>query len=447
MRACAARRDVLLPTGGFVCHIRGVPRIEALSISPIRFISRGISPAFSVLKSKEVIMGEAVIVEAKRTPIGRGYPIKGWLSGFHACEVLSIALNGVLEAAGVGRSEVQQVISGTVTQAGMQSGNNARWGWLFKGDNPQVGCATVDCQCGSAQQAFHMVNALVNEGTYDVAIASGLEMMSHVGLGANVQNGPGFWWPQDKWPWDMVLNQFEAVVRICQMRGITREELDRFGVWSQEKAIAATEAGHFKKEIIPIEAPILGEDGKPTGETRLVDRDQGLRESTYEKLASLKAVDSAGFTTAATSSQISDGANAVLVMSRQKAKDLGLKPRARVVSGVLVGADPYYLLDGPVDATHELLKRTGMSLNDIDVYEVNEAFAGVVLSWCRVFDPDMDRLNINGGAIAIGHPVGSTGTRMITTALHLLERLDKSTALCTMCCGSAVATGTIIERL
>ena len=361
------------------------------------------------------------------------------------CAYFGLLLAGLIQ--GVDRSEVEQVLSGTVGQVGMQSGNNARWGWLLKGDNPQVGCVTVDCQCGSAQQALHMGNALVNEGTYDVAIASGLEMMSAVGLGANVMNGPGFWWPDGKWPWDMVLDQFEAVVRMCQKRGITREELDRFGVESQRKAIAATEAGYFKKEIIPIEAPILGEDGQPTGETRLVDRDQGLRESTYEKLASLKPVDSGGFTTAATSSQISDGASAVLVMSKEKAKALGVKPRARIVSGVLVGADPYLLLDGPVDATHALLKRTGMSLNDIDVYEVNEAFAGVVLSWCREFDPDMSKLNINGGAIAIGHPVGSTGTRMITTALHLLERLDKSTALCTMCCGSAVGTGTIIERI
>ena len=248
-------------------------------------------------------------------------------------------------------------------------------------------------------------------------------------------------------PYDMPLDQFEAVVRICQNRGLTREELDKFGVWSQEKAIAATEAGYFKKEIIPIEAPVLGEDGQPTGETRLVDRDQGLRESTLEKLSQLRHVDSGGFTTAATSSQISDGASAVLVMTREKAKEFGLRPRARILYDVIVGADPYYLLDGPVDATKALLKKSGMSLNDIDLYEVNEAFAGVVLSWCKVFEPDMDKLNINGGAIAIGHPVGSTGTRLITTALHLLERLDKSTALITMCCGSAVATGTIIERL
>ncbi len=391
-------------------------------------------------------MREAVIVEAQRTPIGRGYPIKGWLSGFHATEVLSLALNGVLEKAGMDRGIVEQVVSGTVTQAGEQAGNNARFAWLAKGDHPQVGCTTVDCQCGSAQQAFHMVDAFIKAGTIDVGIASGLEHMSHVGLGANVQNGPGFFFP-DNFPFDMPLDQFEAVVRICKKRGITREDLDKFGVESQTKAIAATEAGYFKDEIIPIDAPVVGEDGKPTGETQLVDRDQGLRESKLEKLAMLKSVDSEGLTTAATSSQLSDGASAVLMMTREKAKELGLKPRARIIQGVQVGTDPYYLLDGPVDATEALLKKTGMSLNDIDLYEVNEAFAGVVLSWCKFFEPDMSKLNINGGAIAIGHPVGSTGTRLATTALHLLERLDKSTALLTMCCGSAVATGTIIERL
>ncbi len=391
-------------------------------------------------------MREAVIVEACRTPIGRGYPIKGWLSGFHATEVLSFALNGVIQRAGVDRGDIEQVISGTVTQAGEQSGNNARFAWLVKGDHYEVPGTTVDCQCGSAQQALHMVNAFVKAGSIDVGIGSGLEMMSHVSLGKNVGEGCGFFIPPG-FPYDMPLDQFEAVVRICRNRGITREELDKFGVWSQTKAIAATEAGYFKKEIIPIEAPVLGEDGQPTGETRLVDRDQGLRESTLEKLSQLRHVDSGGFTTAATSSQLSDGASAVLVMTREKAREFGLRPRARILYDVIVGADPYYLLDGPVDATHALLKKSGMSLNDIDLYEVNEAFAGVVLSWCKVFEPDMDKLNINGGAIAIGHPVGSTGTRMITTALHLLERLDKSTALCTMCCGSAVATGTIIERL
>lgn len=244
-------------------------------------------------------MREAVIVEAARTPIGRGYPVTGWLSGFHAIQVLAIAHKGVLQRTGVDRGMVDLVVSGTVTQAGEQSGNNARYAWLYGGDHPEVGCITVDCQCGSAQQAMHMANALVKDGSVDIAVASGLEHMSHVGLGANVQNGPGWWWPQDDWPWDIALDQFEAVVRICKNRGIRREDLDRFGVRSQTRAIAATEAGHFKKEIIPIQAPILGEDGKPTGEFRNVDRDQGLRPSTYETLSTLKPVDSAGLTTAA----------------------------------------------------------------------------------------------------------------------------------------------------
>jgi acetyl-CoA C-acetyltransferase len=391
-------------------------------------------------------MREAVIVEACRTPIGRGYPIKGWLSGFHATQVLSAALNGVLERAGVDRGHVEQVISGTVTQAGEQSNNNARFSWLVKGDHYEVPGTTVDCQCGSAQQALHMVNAFIKAGSIDVGIGSGLEMMSHVSLGKNVGEGCGVFIPPG-FLWDMPLDQFQAVVRICKNRGITREDLDKFGVWSQAKAIAATEAGYFQKEIVPLQAPVVGEDGNFTGEKRLVDRDQGLRESTVEGLAKLRSVDTEGLTTAATSSQLSDGASAVLLMTREKARELGLRPRARILYDVIVGADPYYLLDGPVDATRALMKKSGMTLQDIDVYEVNEAFAGVVLSWCKVFEPDLSRLNINGGAIAIGHPVGSTGTRMITTALHLLERLDKSTALCTMCCGSALATGTIIERL
>jgi len=235
-------------------------------------------------------MREAVIVEACRTPIGRGYPIKGWLSGLHAAQVLSHAVNGVIERAGIDRGDIEQVISGTVTQAGEQSGNNARFAWLVKGDHYEVPGTTVDSQCGSAQQALHMVNAFVKAGSIDVGIGSGLEMMSHVGLGKNTGVDCGFFVPPE-FPWDMPLDQFIAVVRICQNRGITREELDKFGVWSQEKTIAATEAGHFKKEIHPIEAPVVGEDGQLTGETRLIDRDQGLRESTLEKLSTLRSVD------------------------------------------------------------------------------------------------------------------------------------------------------------
>ncbi|MCG8632295.1 MAG: steroid 3-ketoacyl-CoA thiolase [Desulfobacterales bacterium] len=391
-------------------------------------------------------MREAVIVEAQRTPIGKGKPGAGWLSGYHAIEVLALSLDGVLKKAGVDRKEVEQVVAGCVTQAGEQAGNIARNGWLLGGDNHQVGCITTDCQCGSGHHSVHIADALVRSGAVDVAIGAGVEHMSHVGLGANVYSGPGY--PVvDPWPYDQAFSQFEATSRICKNRGITRLECDELAVDSQRKAIAAQAAGKFKDEMIVIEAPVADEEGKPTGETRTVDRDQGLRETTLESIADLKTFDEGGFVTAATASQISDGSTSVLIMTPEKAEEFGLKPRARIKCGVLVGTDPYYLLDGPVDATQAILKKTGMTLNDIDLYEVNEAFAGVVLSWCKVFDPDMSKLNVNGGAMALGHPVASTGPRMIATALHELERSDKNTALITMCCGSAVGTASIIERI
>jgi len=219
------------------------------------------------------------------------------------------------------------------------------------------------------------------------------------------------------------------------------------GLESQQKALRATEENRFDNEMLTVEAPVLGEDGKPTGETRTVDRDQGLRPTTAEGLAALKPIAEGGIHTAGNSSQVSDGSAAILWMSADKAKALGLKPRARIVADVLVGSDPYYLLNGPVDATRLILKKSGMTLNDIDLYEVNEAFASVVLAWLKEFDADRSKLNVNGGAMALGHPVGCTGTRLIVTALNELERTDKSTALITMCCGASVGTGTIIERL
>jgi len=391
-------------------------------------------------------MHEAVIVEVARTPIGKGKPITGWLSGFHSVQTMSLSIEGVLKKAGVDRKHVEQVAGGCVTQAGEQAMNITRQAWLWPGDHYETGSFTIDAQCGGGHQAVMVANSLVQSGAYDVAIGCGTEHMSHVPLGSSVYPGPGTPWVEP-WPWDDPGSQFEAITRICKNRGLTRQELDVFSADSQRKAIAATEAGHFKNEIIPVVAPILGEDGQPTGKTQLIDRDQGLRETKVEDLADLKTFDSGGFVTAATSSQISDGSSSVLIMSKEKAQELGLKPRARILAGVLVGADPYYLLDGPVDATHAILKKSGMNLKDLDLYEVNEAFAAVTLSWCKVFDPDTSKLNVNGGAIALGHPVASTGPRMIATALNELERTDKETALTTMCCGSAVATAVIIERI
>ncbi|MEZ0362999.1 steroid 3-ketoacyl-CoA thiolase [Mycobacterium sp. pUA109] len=387
-------------------------------------------------------MGNPVIVEATRSPIGKR---NGWLSGLHATEVLGAVQKALVEKAGINAGDVEQIIGGCVTQYGEQSNNISRVAWLTAGLPEHVGATTVDCQCGSGQQANHLVAGLIAIGAIDVGIACGIEAMSRVGLGANA--GP------DRaairaasWDIDMP-NQFEAAERIAKRRGITRADIDQFGLASQLKAKRAWEEGRFDREISPITAPVLDENKQPTAELAPVSRDQGLRDTTLEGLASLNPVLEGGIHTAGTSSQISDGAAAVLWMDEDKAKALGLKPRARIVSQANVGAEPYYHLDGPVQSTAKVLEKAGMKIGDIDLVEINEAFASVVLSWARVHNPDMDRVNVNGGAIALGHPVGCTGSRLITTALHELERADKSTALITMCAGGALSTGTIIERI
>ena len=387
-------------------------------------------------------MGTAVIVGAVRTPIGKR---RGALAGMHAAEILGRAQTALLERAGLEPAEVEQVAGGCVTQAGEQAGNVTRTAWLHAGLPIQAGCLTLDAQCGSAQQAVHLIAGLIAAGAIDVGIGCGVEAMSRVGLGANIGTGIGSPRPES-WTIDMP-NQFEAAERIARRRGLTREQLDAFGLRSQRSAQQAWADGRFEREIAPVKAPVLDADGKPTGETSIVDRDQGLRETSLEVLAGLRPVLPEGLHTAGTSSQISDGAAAVLLADAGKARQLGLRPRARIVAQCLIGDEPYYHLDGPVAATERVLKRSGMTIGDIDLFEVNEAFASVVLSWMSVHDPDPDKVNVNGGAIALGHPVGSTGSRLITTALHELERRDASTALISMCACGAMATATIIERL
>jgi acetyl-CoA C-acetyltransferase len=387
-------------------------------------------------------VGNPVIVEAVRTPIGRR---RGWLAGLHAAELLGTAQKAVVERTGVDPALVEQVVGGCVTQAGEQSGDIARRAWLHAGLPQATGATTIDAQCGSAQQSAHLVAALVTAGAIDIGIACGIESMSRVGLGANITPETGSPRP-DGWTIDMP-NQFEAADRIARKRDLGREELDRFGLASQQKARRAVDEGRFEREILPVKAPVLDDAGEPTGETRFVDADQGLRDSSLDALAGLRPVLDGGVHTAGTSSQISDGASAVLIMDEDRARALGVRPRARIVTQCLVGSDPYYHLDGPVEATQRLLTRSGRTMADLDLFEVNEAFAAVVLSWARVHEPDMDRVNMNGGAIALGHAVGSTGTRLITTALHELERRDGSCALISMCAGGAMSTGTIIERV
>ena len=387
-------------------------------------------------------MGTAVIVEAVRTPIGKR---RGALSGLHPAEILGQAQTALVQRAGIEPAEVEQMAGGCVTQAGEQAGNVTRTAWLHAGMPVQTGCLTLDAQCGSAQQAVHLIAGLIAAGAIDVGIGCGVEAMSRVGLGANIGTGIGSPRP-DSWTIDMP-NQFEAAERIAKRRGISRADLDAFGLRSQQNAQQAWAQGRFDREVAAVKAPVLDGEGKPTGEFRNVDRDQGLRETTLEALAGLKPVMPDGLHTAGTSSQISDGAAAVLLVSEERARELGLRPRARIISQALIGDEPYYHLDGPVAATERVLRRSGMTIADIDIFEVNEAFASVVLSWMSQHKPAPDKVNVNGGAIALGHPVGSTGARLITTALHELERRDASTALISMCAGGAMATATIIERI
>ena len=386
-------------------------------------------------------MSQPVIVEAVRTPIGKR---NGALSGMHPAELLGATQVELVKRAGIDPAEVEQVFAGCVTQAGEQAFNIARTAWLGQGLPYEVAATTVDCQCGSSQQANHIVAGLVGSGVVEVAIACGVEAMSRVGLGDNIKGAPGRPMPPGS-PVE-IPDQFTSAERIAQKYGITRADTDALGLASQAKAARAWAEGRFDREVFPVEAPVVGPDG-PSGEIRVVDRDQGLRETTAEGLAGLKPVVPDGIHTAGSSSQISDGAAAVLWMSEERAKAAGLRPRARVVAQVLVGSDPYYQLDGPIAATAKVLHKAGMHIGDIDVFEVNEAFASVVCSWQQAHDVDWDKVNVNGGAIALGHPVGATGSRLITTALHELERRDGTLALVSMCCGGGLATGTVLERL
>jgi acetyl-CoA C-acetyltransferase len=392
-------------------------------------------------------MPEVVIVEAVRTPIGRR---GGGLSTMHSADLLAEALKTLIDRSGVDPAEVGQVVGGCVSQVGMQAFNIARTAWLTAGLPMAAPATTVDSQCGSSQQATNFATSLVASGVVDVAVACGVEVMSQVPMGSSLGRGLGLGKavPKSYFERYEFTSQFEGAERIAEKWGLTRRDVDEFGVLSQERAAEAWAEDRFATQIVPIDAPDLDDDGKPTGATHRVDRDEGLRETTLETVAKLKPVAREdGVHTAATSSQISDGAGAVLLMTAEKAKALGLTPLARVVDTCLVGVDPVLMLTGPIDATHRLLDRTGMKMSDIDVVEINEAFASVVLSWARELEPDMATVNPNGGAIALGHPLGGTGAILMTKAVHELHRADKTNALVTMCCGGGLGTGTIIERL
>jgi len=387
-------------------------------------------------------MQEVFIVEAVRSPIGRR---KGGLAGLHPADLLGAVQKAAVDRSGVDPREIGQIIGGCVSQVGEQTFNIARTAWLAQGLPQEVSSTTVDSQCGSSQQATTLAAGLVGAGIEDLVLACGVEMMTRVPLGSNSQGGRPL--PKIYRNYYEFASQFQGAEMIAKEYGITREDTDRFGLLSQRNAQAAWNEGRYAREVVPIEAPVLGEDGKPTGEKKTVARDEGLRETSLEKLAALNAVEPGGVHTAGTSSQVSDGASAVLLASPKKAKALGLKPRARILSTTLVGVDPVTMLKGPIPATRKVLAATGLSIGDMDTFEVNEAFASVVLAWMKEVHPNPERVNPNGGAIAIGHPTGCTGARLITTALHELERTGGRYGLISMCCGGGLGTGTIIERL
>jgi acetyl-CoA C-acetyltransferase len=379
-------------------------------------------------------MEQVMVIGALRTPLARR---NGGLCGIHPAKLLAGVLAELLRRTGVDGGAVQQVIAGCVSQVGEQSFNIGRTAWLTAGLPETVAVSTVDAQCGSSQQAFTLATGLVRGGLVDVVIACGVESMSRIPIGANFKKelGLGRPIPPEYLERYGFLNQFQAAEAVARKWGVTREQADAFGVLSQQRAAVAWAEGRFNTQIVPVD-----------GETTPVDRDEGLRETTLEALSQLQPVVADGIHTAGTASQITDGASAVLLVSERWASEHRLTPKARVVDSMLTGVDPVTMLTGPHEVTPQLLERSGLTMNDVDVVEINEAFASIVLSWADVVDADMSKVNPNGGAIALGHPLGATGTVLITKTVHELERTGGRYGLVTMCCGGGLGTGTLLER-
>jgi acetyl-CoA acyltransferase len=383
---------------------------------------------------------EVVIVEAVRTPVGRGHLEKGYYKDVHPNALLAKTYTEVLDRAGVDPAEVEDVIAGCVQQFGPQAMNIARNAWLQAGLPIEAAATTVDRQCGSAQQAVNFGAALIAAGVHDVVIGSGVEHMGLLPFSAGMKTMQDFGsaFTEALMEKHNIVGQGLGAEMIADQWEIPRSELDELALRSHQKAAKATEEGKFEREIVPMQV---------NGDTFVTD--QGIRpNTTLEALAGLKpAFKPDGKITAGNSSQISDGAAAILLMSREKADQLGVTPRARIVDQTTVGCDPVKMLEGPIPATAKILERNKMSINDIDFIEINEAFAPVVAAWQREHNPDMDRVNPRGGAMALGHPLGSTGARLLTTLLHELEDEDKEYGFVTMCCGGGLGTGTLIQRV
>jgi acetyl-CoA acyltransferase len=395
-------------------------------------------------------MREAVIVDAVRTPLGRGKK-NGALAGWHAVDLASEPLKALIDRTGVDPALIEDVVMGCVSQVGEQAVNIGRNAALAAGFPETVCGTTVDRQCGSSQQALHFAAQGVMAGAYDVVVAAGVESMSRIPMGTTAMVGGGPFGGRmidryvaaNLYGRGGLVNQGLSAEEIAKKWNLTRDQLDAFSAESHQRAARATEMGWFAKEIVPIERT------HDDGGKELITTDEGIRaDSTKEKLGSLKpAFEETGVITAGNSSQITDGAGAVLIMERKRAEQLGLKPRARFHAFALGSCDPVIMLTAPIPATHKVLERAGMKLKDIDAVEINEAFAPVVLAWAKEFDADMSKVNPNGGAIALGHPLGCSGVRLMTTLLGQLERSGGRYGLQTMCEGGGMANATIIERL
>jgi acetyl-CoA acyltransferase len=383
---------------------------------------------------------EVVIVEAVRTPIGRGHPEKGYYRNVHPNDLLGRTFVELVDRAGIAADLVEDVVTGCVQQYGEQSYNIGRNAWLQAGLPIETPATTVDRQCGSAQQAVNFAAALIASGVHDVAIGGGVEHMGHIPLSVNTRLHAelGTPYPQELLDRHPVVHQGLSAELIASSWGISREDCDAIALRSQSRAARARDEGRFDRELFPfrVNGSVLSDD-------------QGIRSET--SLEALAALDPAfredGVLTAGNSSQISDGAAAVLLMSRERCDELGLKARARIVDQTTVGVDPVLMLTGPIPATRKILERNGLTIDELDLVEINEAFASVIAAWEQELEPDVDKVNVNGGAIALGHPLGSTGARLITTLLHELERTGGELGLVTMCCGGGLGTATLIEKL
>lgn len=393
-------------------------------------------------------MEEVVIVDAARSAVGRK---KGSLGLVHPTDTLGTVMQKMLERSNVPSEEVDQVIGGCINKLAAQGMNVTRTAWLSHGGAEATPCITIDSQCGSSQEAVHLATSMLRSGMAECVVACGVENMTRLPVGSDavgLKKEMGKPVSRSYFEHYEFTSQFEGAERMAEKYQVTRADSDAFGLESQERAKVAVDGGHFDSQIIPLEVNKFDDEGNRLDETFIFDKDEVPRDTSLEALAELKPVAREdGVHTAGTSSQIADGAAAVLMMTASKAEALGVKPLAKIVDAQLVGCDPVLMLEGPIPATEKMLDKTGLKIDDIDVFEVNEAFASVVLSWAKTVGADMAKVNPNGGAISLGHPLGATGCFLTTKAVHELHRSGGEYGLIAMCCGGGLGTGTIIQKV